>query len=71
MGTSPEIGHIHQKESLREELLAEIAAIASILIEQAPESENLGCPERRYLGASAREPPARFPHSSRIRWGRS
>ena len=34
---------MHQNESLREELLAEIAAIAPILTEQARESEKLGC----------------------------
>lgn len=34
---------MHQNESLREELLAEITAIAPILAEQAPESEKLGC----------------------------
>jgi indole-3-acetate monooxygenase len=34
---------MHQDNSLREELLAEIAAIAPILTEQAPESEKLGC----------------------------
>ena len=34
---------MHQNESLREGPLAEIAAIAPILTEQAPESEKLGC----------------------------
>lgn len=34
---------MHQNQSLREELLAQIAAMAPILAAQAPESEKLGC----------------------------
>ena len=42
---------MHHNESLREELLAEITAIAPILTEQARESEKLGC-----LSDATREP---------------
>jgi len=42
-GTSQETGHMHQNQSLREVLLAEIATIAPILTAQARESEKLGC----------------------------